>query len=182
MPVTREIYLIYRLLGASSGYGFLSKMNFIENELLEWHEVIFEELTNLKSGNMRFVVCIELYLEELLVTNSYCTLGQSKYMPYLSKMPAHFYGELCQTPEGCNLIRKKGYCAELIETLKSWKTRIKYLEIKAALWAIVIIFINTKGYIMKNINGSRLLCQYSGIINELTHIVREHSSLSIRGY
>ena len=59
-------------------------------------------------------------------------------MPYLSKMPAHFYGELCQTPEGCNLLKKKGYITELIYIIRDWKTKpIKSIEFKAALWALV---------------------------------------------
>jgi len=60
-------------------------------------------------------------------------------MPYLSKMPAHFYGELCHTPEGCNLLKKKGYIAELIQIVKDWKAhQIKVIDLKAALWALVL--------------------------------------------
>lgn len=53
-------------------------------------------------------------------------------------MPAHFYGKLCHTPEGCNLLKKKGYILELIQTVRDWKSpKIKVMDLKAALWALV---------------------------------------------
>ena len=54
-------------------------------------------------------------------------------------MPAHFYGELCHTPEGCNLLKKRGHMAELIQAVRDWRSsKIKIIDLKAALWALVI--------------------------------------------
>ena len=55
-------------------------------------------------------------------------------------MPVHFYGQLCKTAEGCNLIKKRGYVLELSQTIKSWttlQTAEEVMTLKAALWAIV---------------------------------------------
>lgn len=132
---------------------------------------------------MRFVVCIELYLEELLVSNSLTSIGKSKFMPYLSKMPAHFYGELCRTLEGCNLLRKRGHLTDLIQTVRDWRSsKRKSIDLKAALWALVIwVDLLLKGYIFSSNCGFQLLRHHSGILKELTLIPRDHSCLSVRG-
>ena len=64
-----------------------------------------------------------------------------KGRPHLSKMPPHFYGQLCKTVEGYNLLKKKGYFMEFIKTCTLWKDSTEYshvMHLKAALWAIVI--------------------------------------------
>jgi rapamycin-insensitive companion of mTOR len=103
---------------------------------------------------------MELCLEELIASNAYLTYpSKSKFAycfglaaqiefllydhrPFLSKLPAHFYGELCRTPEGCNLLKKKGYfnsMAKLVQAYYDDPTSCSLMELKAALWAIVII-------------------------------------------
>ena len=56
-------------------------------------------------------------------------------------VPAHFFGELTKTPEGCRYLREKGLVAELAEILRlhgmESADQAVLTNVKSVLWALV---------------------------------------------
>jgi hypothetical protein len=64
------LHLFFRFLSVSKGFDFLSKLIFIDSEFKAWQE----------KGNLLFVTQMELFLEELFLSNSFLNSGKSKFM------------------------------------------------------------------------------------------------------
>ena len=63
-----------------------------------------------------------------------------------TKVPTHFYGELCKTKSGINLLKKSGHLDTLITSLRDENTHT--LDKRIALWAIGNIGRNKKGVVL----------------------------------
>lgn len=91
-------------------------------------------------------------------------------------MPPHFYGELTKTPEGCQLLQRKGHFAEFAHFIRQHGAESSDSELinklKSVLWAV--------GNIGANELGLPFL-EAEDVVSQIVEIAETSQVLSVRG-
>ncbi|KAJ3020885.1 hypothetical protein HKX48_009567 [Thoreauomyces humboldtii] len=143
--------LLLRFLSTTVGFHYLDDLDYIHNEMDYWFEV----------GNDHYVIRLELSLSRALspgTPNPLADLARDLGGPDQDDQddqelegtaPPHFYGELARTPEGAELLSRKGHFEAFADLIRR---RSKgdlgpddVLHLKGVLWAVGNIAASTRG-------------------------------------
>lgn len=163
--------LLLRFLSTSAGYQYLIELNYIEQQMDGW----------LLGGNENYVNTVEACLTRSLQ-------GHIKPMSNLSEdesdlswndpahLPPHFYRELAQTDEGCQLLESKRHFSRFANTIRDHGLEAtdpeSILKVKGCLWAV--------GNVGSMILGSRFL-QGSDVVDQIIKIATQSEVLTVKG-
>ncbi|KAI8509714.1 hypothetical protein Bbelb_121420 [Branchiostoma belcheri] len=159
----------------SSGFTFLSEVNYTANVLDKWY----------KSFNKKYVHLVEDELNEALTNYQKPKDGSNfnrrnmHHRPLLLMkndvyVPVHLYGELVQHKAGAQLVEKQDHVSEFCQRIRyhDLSSPEQVLELKAALWCL--------GHIGTSPWGQSLLDQEQ-IIPEIIRLAEDCPVLSVRG-
>lgn len=140
--------LILQFLGVRQGFDYLKRCGFVEQELELWHT----------EKNLAYVGQVEISLSEALQLFKQPDARESDPGIRLvsktssagsgdrprARLPLHFYGELCRTKEGVELLKRTGHIGPMTthirriaanrELLPTTSEGLEY--VKAELWAL----------------------------------------------
>lgn len=85
-------------------------------------------------------------------------------------LPPHFYGELCKTVKGCDLVKLNGHFDEIVNTIDD-KNADKLTK-RAALWTI--------GHVCSSDTGFEF-AKGEILIRKIIHLAQNATCLSLRG-
>lgn len=111
-------WLLLKMLSREAGFDYLNKKGWIEPKLKEWKE----------KNMIEYVLNIEQSLKKIMNVE-----GKSESIESLILTP-HFYGEICQTKKGCELLLKHGHLEEFLKILDEPKSD-KILK-RSILWSL----------------------------------------------
>jgi len=185
--------LLLRFMSSSNGFRFLQRGDYINREMEDW----------LGIRNLRYTIHLELLLARALSLDGPSKTPQqaqnsagletnveavpsSRFAPeslwadaleaFDGTVPAHFYGELVKTTEGCALLAKKGHFGEFASFVRRHGKESDDVEVlaklKSVLWAV--------GHIGASPRGLSFL-EAEDIISVIVEIAERSKVLSIRG-
>jgi hypothetical protein len=165
----RGVALFTRFLSVNRGFWYLQSLNYITEEMDRWYQ----------DYNRRYVVQTEQCLAECLTgyrktdEGVYIRRSQIQLARLDVFVPVHFYGQLVQLKEGCQLLQRQKHLDMFVETLKyPSMTTSDVLDKKAVIWAL--------GHIGTSHWGEQLL-EGKGVISQLVQVAETSPVLSIRG-
>ncbi|CAG8797835.1 18730_t:CDS:2, partial [Dentiscutata erythropus] len=164
--------LLLRFLSTSIGFKYLSESNYVEKEMDDWFQ----------SRNQYYVTQLEVSLANALKLDGEENRAADdddkdvKMHNFDGMTPAHFYGELTKTEEGCQLLREKGHFREFANFIREHgmeksDTLIIY-KLKSILWAV--------GNIGASKSGLQFL-EEENIIKDIVYIAENSAVLSLKG-
>ncbi|CAG8659844.1 24353_t:CDS:10, partial [Cetraspora pellucida] len=127
--------LLLRFLSTSIGFKYLSESDYVEKEMDDWFQ----------SGNQYYVTQLEVSLSNALRIDGEEARSDDddkdvKISMFDGISPAHFYGELTKTDEGCQLLREKKHFSEFANYIREHKEEKRDANIisklKSILWAV----------------------------------------------
>ncbi|CAG8628166.1 8090_t:CDS:10, partial [Acaulospora morrowiae] len=163
--------LLLRFLSTSIGFKYLSESDYVEKEMDEWFQ----------SRNQYYVTQLEVSLANALKLDGDEVRGDDddkevKMHNFDGMSPAHFYGELTKTEEGCQLLREKGHFSEFANFIREHgmerRDAVIISKLKSILWAV------------GNIGGSKSGLQFleeEDIVKDIVSISENSTVLSLKG-
>lgn len=163
--------LLLRFLSTSIGFNYLSESDYVEKEMDDWFQ----------SGNQYYVTQLEVSLSNALRLDGEEARGDDddkdvKISMFDGTSPAHFYGELTKTDEGCQLLREKGHFREFANFIREHGMERRdnkiISKLKSILWAV--------GNIGASKSGLHFL-EEEDIVKDIVHIAENSAVLSLKG-
>ncbi|CAG8483702.1 13104_t:CDS:10, partial [Acaulospora colombiana] len=161
--------LLLRFLSTSIGFKYLSESNYVEKEMDDWFQ----------SRNQYYVTQLEVSLANALKLDGDEGRGEDddKDVKIFDGMsPAHFYGELTKTEEGCQLLREKEHFREFANFIRDHGMERRDMAIisklKSILWAV--------GNIGASKSGLQFL-EEENIVKDIVSISENSAVLSLKG-
>ncbi|GAK67572.1 cytosolic regulator pianissimo [Moesziomyces antarcticus] len=176
--------LLLKFLSTSVGIRYLWHGEYIDREMDEW----FNE------RNQRYVVEVEVMLAEFFSMDRKSpaggaadkAAGESGWAATPATwgvepmqegvVPAHFYGELTKTREGCHILTQKGHFGEFAHLIRQHGSEASDSELisklKSVLWAV--------GSIGANELGLPFL-EAEDVVSQIVEIAETSAVLSVRG-
>lgn len=162
--------LLLRFLSISTGYRYLSGLDYIHQEMDDWF----------LGRNDAYVAQVEAslvraYLDPGIATrNNYA--GEVEDYNDSGLLPPHFYRELARTEEGCKLLLQSGHFYEFASTIRDFRLDEEDSEVlirlKACMWAV--------GNIGSMEMGAPFL-EESDIVRFIVRIAEGAEVMSVRG-
>lgn len=162
--------LLLRFLSISTGYQYLSGLDYIHQEMDDWF----------LGRNDSYVAQVEASL-----ARAYMDPGVSRKNTYVDDpdeyndsglLPPHFYRELARTEEGCKLLLQSGHFYEFASTIRDYRLDEEEVEalvkVKSCLWAI--------GNIGSMEMGAPFL-EESDIVHSIVRVAEGAAVMSVRG-
>lgn len=162
--------LLLRFLSISTGYRYLSGLDYIHQEMDDWF----------LGRNDAYVAQVEAslvraYLDPGLATRSTYADDVDEYNDS-GLLPPHFYRELARTAEGCKLLLQSGHFYEFASTIRDFRLDEEEAEslvkVKACIWAV--------GNIGSMEMGAPFL-EESDIVRSIVRIAEGAEVMSVRG-
>merc|ERR1711939_282929 len=117
--------LLLKFLSTPVGVHYLHESRFIESELEDWF----------LQRNVLYVIEVELALQAAFSPEGSTTSS------FDGSIPAHFYGELARTSEGCEILAQTGHFKQFIDYIEEHGLEADdqdiLLKLKSALWVVV---------------------------------------------
>lgn len=176
--------LLLKFLSTSVGIRYLWHGEYIDREMDEW----FNE------RNQRYVVEVEVMLAEFFSVDRKSSAGGAADKAAAESawatapatwgvepmqegvVPAHFYGELTKTREGCHILSQKGHFGEFAHLIRQHGCEASDSELisklKSVLWAV--------GSIGANELGLPFL-EAEDVVSQIVEIAETSAVLSVRG-
>ncbi|XP_071953101.1 rapamycin-insensitive companion of mTOR-like isoform X2 [Antedon mediterranea] len=167
----RGAILLTRFLSTTTGFRYLSEVNFVNHELQKWFN----------SFNKRYVVLVETQMNEAFTSyikpmyeGAFVRRSRDDRKNKDVFVPAHLYGQLVQHKGGADLIDEEDYLSQFCRTIHcpDMVTCDGVLTLKAALWAV--------GHIGSSNWGLKLL-EREEIIPDIIRLAEECEVFSVRG-
>ncbi|GAA5853920.1 hypothetical protein JCM9279_007602 [Rhodotorula babjevae] len=163
LPVDEGEPLLMLCLADSAGVEYLQEIGWVERELETWYQ----------ERNLVYMVELELALASALKADGGVQGSSSRFD---GTPPAHFYGELARTAEGCDILRDSERMDDLVDVVhmheESALERTYVVELKSVLWAI--------GHIGASSTGLAILDEYD-VLTDLVQIAAFSPVYSLRG-
>ncbi|GAA5935683.1 hypothetical protein JCM3775_003381 [Rhodotorula graminis] len=163
LPVDEGEPLLMLFLADSAGVGYLQEIGWVERELETWYQ----------ERNLVYMVELELALGAALKADGGVQGSSSRFD---GTPPAHLYGELARTAEGCDILRDSERMDDLVDVVhmheESALERTYVVELKSVLWAI--------GHIGASSTGLAVLDEYD-VLTDLVQIAAFSPVYSLRG-
>lgn len=162
--------LLLRFLSISTGYRYLSGLDYIHQEMDDWF----------LGRNDSYVAQVEAslaraYLDPGLMSRNTYGEDPDDYNDS-GLLPPHFYRELARTEEGCKLLLQSGHFYEFASTIRDFRLDDEDVEsltkVKGCLWAV--------GNIGSMELGSPFL-EESDIVRSIVWIAEGAEVMSVRG-
>lgn len=162
--------LLLRFLSISTGYRYLSGLDYIHQEMDDWF----------LGRNDSYVAQVEAslaraYLDPGVVHKHVYTEELDDYNDS-GLLPPHFYRELARTSEGCKLLEQSGHFYEFASTIRDFRLDDDEVEsltkVKSCIWAV--------GNIGSMEMGAPFL-EESNIVRSIVRIAEGAHVMSVRG-
>ncbi|XP_033125633.1 rapamycin-insensitive companion of mTOR-like [Anneissia japonica] len=167
----RGTILLTRFLSTTTGFKYLSEVNFVSHELQKWFT----------SFNKRYAVIVETQMNEAFTSyikpmyeGAFVRRSRDDRRKRDVFVPAHLYGQLVQHKGGAELIEQEDHLSEFCRIIHypDLLTCDGVLNLKASLWAL--------GHIGSSNWGLKLL-EKEEIIPDVIRLAEECSVFSVRG-
>ncbi|CED82219.1 ste16 protein [Phaffia rhodozyma] len=156
--------LLLRFLSTSVGFRYLHQVHYLNRELDYW----FHE------RNEFYVVQVEVFLSRAFYPAA--NDDPDDLIAFDGTVPAHFYGELVKTAEGCQMLREQGHFGEFAEFVRQNGMECVDSDVinklKSVLWAV--------GHIGSTRGGFPFL-EEEDLLEVIVDIAEQSSVLSVRG-